>query len=122
MKRKVLIIEDSGLTRMEVGDLLREHFGADVLEACDGKEGWEILRQQPDLELIISDIEMPEMNGVEFIRAVRSSEEYSFVPILVMTTLGRIKDRDDALNAGADAFIEKPVTLEALETLLEDVW
>ena len=39
MKRKVLIIEDSGLTRMEVGDLLREHFGADVLEACDGKEG-----------------------------------------------------------------------------------
>ena len=122
MKRRVLIVEDSGLTRMEVGDLLRHHFSAEVLEACDGKEGWEMLQQQPDLELIISDIEMPEMNGVEFIRAVRSSNEYSFVPILVMTTLGRIKDRDDALNAGADGFIEKPVTLEALETLLEDVW
>lgn len=122
MKRRVLIVEDSGLTRMEVGDLLRNHFSAEVLEACDGKEGWEILLQQPELELIISDIEMPEMNGVEFIRAVRSSDEYSFVPILVMTTLGRIKDRDDALNAGADAFIEKPVTLEALQTLLEDVW
>ena len=122
MKRRVLIVEDSGLTRMEVGDLLRNHFSAEVLEACDGKEGWEILLQQPDLELIISDIEMPEMNGVEFIRAVRSSDEYSFVPILVMTTLGRIKDRDDALNAGADAFIEKPVTLEALQALLEDVW
>ena len=122
MKRRVLIVEDSGLTRMEVGDLLRNHFSAEVLEACDGKEGWDVLQSRPDLELIISDIEMPEMNGVELIKAIRSSEEHAFTPILVMTTLDRIKERDDALNAGADAFIEKPVTLEALEALLEDVW
>ncbi len=122
MKRKVLIVEDSGMTRMQVGELIREHFGAEVIEAENGLEGWNKLQAETDLELIISDIEMPEMNGVEFIRKIRASEEHSFLPVLVMTTLGQIKQRDDALNAGADAFLQKPVTLEALQELLRDIW
>jgi two-component system chemotaxis response regulator CheY len=122
MKRKVLIVEDSGLTRMQVAELVRDNFDADVVEAENGVEGWNKLENEPDLELIISDIEMPEMDGVEFIRKVRASDEYSFLPILVMTTLGQIKQRDDALNAGADAFLQKPVTLEALQELLRETW
>lgn len=122
MKRKVLIVEDSGLTRMQVAELVRENFDAVVIEAENGVEGWNKLQKEPDLELIISDIEMPEMDGVEFIRKVRASDEYSFLPILVMTTLGQIKQRDDALNAGADAFLQKPVTLEGLQELLRDIW
>lgn len=115
-------MEDSGITRMQVGELIRDNFDADVLEAENGLEGWNVLQREPDLELIISDIEMPEMDGVEFIRKVRASDEYSFMPILVMTTLGQIKQRDDALNAGADAFLQKPVTLEALQEILRDTW
>lgn len=122
MKRKVLIVEDSGMTRLQVGDLMRENFDAEIIEAEHGVEGWNKLGSDQDIELIISDIEMPEMDGVEFIKKVRDSDEFSFLPILVMTTLGHIKQRDDALNAGADAFIQKPVTLEALEAILNDVW
>ncbi len=122
MKRKVLLIEDSVLTRMEVGDLLREHFRAEVVEAVNGLEGLEKLGSEPDLNLIVADIEMPGMDGVEFIRNVRSMDDFCFLPIVVMSSLGRIKRRDDALNSGADAFIPKPVTVEALETILEDVW
>ena len=122
MKRKVLIVEDSGMTRLQVAELMSEHFDAEVIEAENGSEGLDKLRSRPDTELIISDIEMPEMDGVEFIKRVRSSEEFSFLPILVMTTLGHIKQRDDALNAGADAFIQKPVTLESLQAILKDVW
>jgi two-component system chemotaxis response regulator CheY len=122
MKRRVLIVEDSGMTRMQVGEMVREHFDADVIEAENGMDGWNKLQSDPGLELIISDIEMPEMDGVEFIRRVRASDEHSFLPILVMTTLGQIKQRDDALNAGADAFLQKPVTLEALQELLRDIW
>ena len=107
---------------MQVGDLLREHFDADVIEAENGAEGWNKLAQETDIELIVTDIEMPEMDGVEFIRKVRGSDEFAFLPVLVMTTLAQIKQRDDALNAGADAFIQKPVTLEALQSMLEDVW
>lgn len=122
MSRKVLIVEDSGMTRIQVGDLIREHFHADVIEAEDGVQGWELVQEHADLDLIVTDIEMPEMDGVGFIRKVRSSDEHSFIPILVMTTLSQTRQRDDALNAGADAFIQKPVTLEALRTILEDVW
>ena len=122
MKRRVLIVEDSGITRMQVGDLVRENFDAKVIEAENGLDGWNTLQSEDDLDLIISDIEMPEMDGVEFIRKVRASDEYSFLPILVMTTLGQIKQRDDALNAGADAFLQKPVTLDALQEILRDIW
>ncbi len=122
MGRKVLIVEDSGMTRMQVSELLRAHFGADIIEAENGVDGWNKLQAEPDIELIVSDIEMPEMDGVGFIRKVRDSNKFSFLPILVMTTLGQIKQRDDALNSGADAFIQKPVTLEALKTILQDVW
>lgn len=122
MSRKVLIVEDSGMTRIQVGDLIREHFDADVIEAEDGVQGWKLVQEHDDLDLIVTDIEMPEMDGVGFIRQVRSSDEHAFIPILVMTTLSQTKQRDDALNAGADAFIQKPVTLEALRSMLEDVW
>ena len=122
IERKVLLVEDSGVTRMQVEDLLREHFDAHVIEAENGAEGWNKLAQETDIELIVTDIEMPEMDGVEFIRKVRGSDEFAFLPVLVMTTLAQIKQRDDALNAGADAFIQKPVTLEALQSMLEDVW
>jgi two-component system chemotaxis response regulator CheY len=122
MKRKVLIVEDSGVTRMQVGELLREHFEAEVIEAENGVQGWNTLSGDGEIELIITDIEMPEMDGVEFIRKVRGSDEFAFLPVLVMTTLGQIRQRDNALNAGADAFIQKPVTLDALQSMLEDVW
>ena len=122
MNRKVLIVEDSGMTLMQVGELVRDNFNAEIIEAENGRQGLEKLESNPEVDLIIVDIEMPEMNGVEFIRRVRASEYYAFVPILVMTTLGQIKERDDALNSGADAFIQKPVTLDTLQALLKDVW
>jgi two-component system chemotaxis response regulator CheY len=122
MRRNVLIVEDSGLTRIEVGDMLREAFNSRILEAAHGRQGLDILEKITDIDLIICDIEMPEMDGVEFIRKLRADERYCYMPILVITTLGQIKRRDDALNAGADAFIEKPVTLDALTELLRDIW
>ncbi len=122
MSRTVLIVEDSGLTRMEVGDMLKEGFNASILEAANGIEGLSQLEKRPEINLIICDIEMPEMDGIEFIRSVRENDDYCFLPLMVMTTIGQTKRRDDALNAGADAFIQKPVTREALDELLAEVW
>jgi two-component system chemotaxis response regulator CheY len=122
MNRNILLVEDSGLTRLEVGDILKENFGATIIEASHGLEALASLDKTQQIDLVICDIEMPEMDGVEFIRTLRATDEYSYLPILVMTTLGQIKRRDDALNAGADAFIQKPVTTEALEDLLKDIW
>lgn len=122
MSKKVLVVDDSGLTRTQVKTMFEETFASTVLLAEDGAVAWEVLAQHPDVELIVSDIEMPEMNGVEFVRKIRSSDQFMYLPIIVMSTLGQVKERDDALNSGADGFIEKPVTPAALQRLVQDIW
>jgi CheY-like chemotaxis protein len=122
MHRKVLIVEDSGITRLQLCEMLRDYFSADVIETENGVEALSVLRDYPDMDLVLTDIEMPEMDGVELIRRIRASELFAFVPVLVFSCLDNIKQRSDALNAGADAFIEKPVTVEALRAILKDVW
>ena len=121
MKKKVLVIDDSGLTREQVKAMLEQAFEVEVLTAEDGQKGVEALTENPDIELIVCDIEMPVMTGVEVVRHVRGNDDTMYLPILVMSTLGRVKERDDALNSGADAFIEKPVTPEALQEIIEDL-
>ena len=121
MKKKVLVIDDSGLTREQVKAMLEQAFEVEVLTAEDGQKGVEALTENPDIELIVCDIEMPVMTGVEVVRHVRGNDDTMYLPVLVMSTLGRVKERDDALNSGADAFIEKPVTPEALREIIEDL-
>lgn len=121
MKKKVLVIDDSGLTREQVKAMLEEGFDVEVFTAENGQKGVEALSDHPDIELIVCDIEMPVMNGVEVVRHVRGNDATMYLPVLVMSTLGHVKERDDALNSGADAFIEKPVTPEALKETIEDL-
>ena len=121
MHKQVLVIDDSGLTREQVKSMLEEGFGAEVLTAEDGEKGIAQLAANPGIELVVCDIEMPVMNGVEVVRHLRADEGSMYLPILVMSTLGHVKARNDALNSGADAFIEKPVTMEALKDIIEDL-
>ena len=121
MATKVLVIDDSGLTREQVKTMLEEVFSVEVLTAENGEAGLEVLGANPDVELVVCDIEMPVMGGVEVVRRVRADDDTAFLPILVMSTLGRVQERNDALNSGADAFIEKPVTREALEDIVKDL-
>ena len=118
---KVLVVDDSGLTRDQVRKMLEAAFEAEVLTVEDGRRALEVLHDVEDVELIVTDIEMPIMGGVELVRQLRSNDETMYLPILVMSTLGQVKERDNALNNGADAFIEKPVTQDALEHILRDL-
>lgn len=121
MKRKVLVIEDSGLTRNQVKEMLEQSFDVEVLVAADGNKGWEALLATADIEVIISDIEMPGMSGVDLVKKVREHDNFMYLPVVVMSTLGQVKERDKALNSGADAFIQKPVTIEALQNVMSDL-
>lgn len=121
MKRKILVIDDSGLTRNQVKEMLEQTFEVEVLVASDGSQGWEMLLTTADIEVIISDIEMPGMSGVELVKKVREHENCMYLPVIVMSTLGQVKERDNALNNGADAFIQKPVTVEALQKVMLDL-
>ena len=119
--KKVLVVDDSGLTRQQVRAMLESCCEVEVLTAEDGQQALELLGRDPDVELIITDIEMPVLGGVELVRRIRAAEETMYLPVLVMSTLGQVRERDSALNSGADAFIEKPVTPEALEQRLRDL-
>lgn len=121
MQKQVLVIDDSGLTREQVKVMLEEAFSVEVFTAENGQKAIEALSENPEIELIVCDIEMPVMGGVEFVRHARANDDTMYLPILVMSTLGHVKERDDALNSGADAFIEKPVTPEALKEIIEDL-
>ena len=113
--KKVLVVEDHHDTSFLLCRLLKTE-GYDVEHAIDGMVGLNAASSAPP-DLIVTDIQMPRMDGIEMIRRIRRSEDISGTPIIVMSAYGK-RVIDDALNAGADGFVEKPIDLD---TFLETV-
>jgi two-component system, chemotaxis family, chemotaxis protein CheY len=110
---RALVIDDSRTVRVIIGSILRE-MGHDVLEAANGREGLERLRESSAVELILVDWNMPEMNGLDFIKAVRSQSDYDPVRIMMVTTETEQEQLLRALDAGANEYLMKPFTKEIL--------
>ena len=104
---QVLIVDDSKLALIALKSLLTEN-GYDVLTASDGKSGLEALELNPSCRAVISDWEMPEMNGIEFCRAVRAQDRPGYVYFLLLTSHAQVDEMVQGLSAGADDFIGKP--------------
>jgi len=115
MSPKILVVEDSFETRDSLTILL-ELCGYDVIVASDGKEGLtKALGENPDL--IVTDVRMPSVNGIEMLREFRRHHNYNAVPVLVVT--GYSKDyAKEALAAGADQVLAKPFNPEDLLRLV----
>lgn len=108
---KVLVVDDSSTVRMYVGDLLRS-YRFQVLEAVDGRDGLRMLKEQPDIRLVITDYHMPEMDGVAMVREMRRSHGRDRLAIIGLSSGG-----DSALSAkfikyGANDFINRPFLRE----------
>ena len=115
---KILVIEDNRDSRDILAKLLRMS-GYDVISANDGEAGLaEALKQEPDL--IITDIHMPNMNGIEFVQRVRKDQALDKTPVLVVTAFGAHIARE-AINAGADAAAEKPFDFDRFLLTVEDL-
>ena len=112
MGKKILIVDDSSSMRQMVKFTLTEE-GYDVEEAVDGKDGVDKV-SDVNPELIITDINMPNMNGIELIEAVRKTDAYKFTPIIVLTTESEQSKQDAGKKAGASAWLIKPFTPEQL--------
>jgi two-component system chemotaxis response regulator CheY len=103
-----LIVDDSPMMRQLVVHALSRVKGLHVVEADDGVVGLrELARQRFDL--IITDINMPVMDGLKLIRRARQDERHKHVPILVISTEGSDEDRERALALGANSYITKPI-------------
>jgi two-component system chemotaxis response regulator CheY len=110
---RALVIDDSRTVRAIVGKILRDE-GLEVVEAANGREGLARLRQEPGVELVLVDWNMPEMNGLDFIRAVRADRAYDAVRIMMVTTETEQEQVARALQAGANEYVMKPFTREIL--------
>lgn len=108
-----LIIEDSPTMRQLIRFALNRIPGAEVIEASDGVDGLKKLSSSK-VDLILTDINMPIMDGLKLVSLVRSNDSYKDIPIVIITTEGAQEDKDRAMALGADAYITKPVQATAL--------
>ena len=110
---RALVIDDSRTVRSIIGKILRDE-GLEVVEAGNGREGLEQLGRTPDVELVLVDWNMPEMNGLDFIKAVRAQRAYDPIRIMMVTTETEQEQVVRALEAGANEYLMKPFTPEVL--------
>ena len=114
----LLVVEDNEeLLQLMVRLLSKEY---NVLTAENGKEAVVIIENEP-VELIISDIMMPEMDGIELCRFVKNTIEYSHIPIILLTAKNKEEDKAEAYESGADAFISKPFNLSVLYARIKNL-
>jgi two-component system chemotaxis response regulator CheY len=110
---RALVIDDSRAVRLIIGTILRE-MGIEVIEAGTGLEALAQLRQHPDVELVLVDWNMPEMNGLDFIKTVRAQRAYDGIRILMVTTETERSQVTRALEAGANEYLMKPFNRDVL--------
>lgn len=111
MAQPVLLVEDSRAVRSFVSSILESAGDYDVHEV---ENGFEALRALPrtDFALIITDVNMPDVNGIELTRFVRGQAKFAEIPVLVISTDASHPDTQRAMDAGANAFLAKPFTAE----------
>ena len=114
---RVLIVDDSASMRAFVRAALEEPgLGSEQLEVVEAASGFDALRLLPrgPYALVITDINMPDINGLELVRFIRDSETHKRTPLIIISTDGREADRDRGMKLGANAYLTKPFEPEQL--------
>ena len=115
---KLLVVDDSSTMRRIIKNTLARLGYKDILEGADGVEGWSQMDSNPDIEMLITDWNMPEMNGLELVKKVRADERFRDTPIIMVTTEGGKAEVITALKAGVNNYIVKPFTPQVLKEKL----
>jgi CheY-like chemotaxis protein/HAMP domain-containing protein len=118
--KKILIVDDDVRNVFALTSVLEAH-GMEVLYAENGKDGVDLLRRAPDVDLVLMDIMMPELDGYETTRLIRADGEFTQLPIISLTAKAMKGDREKAIAAGASDYITKPVDTDQLLSLMR-VW
>ncbi|NHZ37042.1 response regulator [Massilia rubra] len=120
MAKTIMIVDDSSSVRQVIGITLRGA-GYDVLEGCDGKDALTKLDGRK-VHLIISDVNMPNMDGISFVKQVKQLANYKFTPVIMLTTESAEEKKREGQAAGAKAWVVKPfkpdVLLNAVQKLI----
>lgn len=115
---KVLVIDDSKLIHKMFTVLLPK---SELVHAMDGREALQRLAEHPDVQLIFLDINMPNMNGLEFLGQVKADAALSQIPVIIVSTEGKEQDTIRGLQAGAAAYVKKPFRNDTILDLVRRV-
>jgi two-component system chemotaxis response regulator CheY len=121
MLQKVLVVDDSSLIH-QMYRMVLMRYKCDIIDALNGQEGLDKLAKNPDVNLILLDINMPLMNGLEFIKKVKDLGKYNNIPIIIVSTEGKEEDTMRGLALGAKGYVKKPFQPSDLHTLIEKIY
>ena len=107
MNATILVVDDSATTRSLVASYLTDTEGVEIIEAASGFEALRVLPARR-VDLIVTDINMPDINGLELISFVRASPNYRKIPVIIITTENSAEDRKRGLELGASDYLVKP--------------
>jgi CheY-like chemotaxis protein len=117
--KKILIVEDDFSSMYMLSFLLRT-YEYEVYEAIDGEQGLKMAKKLKPY-VILLDIQMPKMDGLELTRILKNDEEFKSIPIIILTSFARAEDKERALQAGADGYMDKPINPDVFIPYMEAV-
>jgi len=117
---RILVVDDSSTMRRIIINTLAKLGYSEILEASNGREGVDRLAAN-QVDLVVTDWNMPEMSGIEFIRAIRANEKTKGLPVLMVTTNAAKDDIVEALKAGVNNYVVKPFTPDTIKEKIEAV-
>lgn len=118
MAKKILIAEDSATMRYLIMSTISAMGDFEIVEAANGFEALRVLPREK-VDLVITDINMPDINGLELVSFIKSNPNYKTTPLFIISTEGSERDREKGLKLGADAYLVKPFSPEELQTLVK---
>ena len=118
---KILVVDDFQSMRSLIKNILRKLGFNRTFEANDGTTAWTTLNEE-EIDLVISDWNMPQMKGIDLLRKVRAAEEFEDLPFLMVTAEGLKENVLEALKAGVSGYIVKPFSSEALKDKIEKIF
>jgi CheY-like chemotaxis protein len=115
--RKVLVVDDDARNIFALTTVL-ENYDMEVVSATNGRQAIDLIRETPDLSVVLMDIMMPEMDGYQTMTAIRQKPEFRRLPIIALTAKAMKGDREKCLEAGASDYLAKPVNTDQLLSAL----
>jgi two-component system, chemotaxis family, chemotaxis protein CheY len=115
---KLVVVDDSSTMRRIIKNTLSRLGYDNIFEGEDGVQGWDVLDKNPDIGMLITDWNMPNMNGLELVKKVRADARFKDLPIIMVTTEGGKGEVITALKAGVNNYIVKPFTPQVLKEKL----
>jgi two-component system chemotaxis response regulator CheY len=121
MLRKILAVDDSALIHQMYKLFLSRYKNCKLISAMNGLEALDKLGQEEGIDLILLDINMPVMNGLEFLQRVQKEPAYQGIPVIIISTEGKEEDTIRGLKMGAKGYVKKPFQASELHGLIEKI-